>query len=168
MEVGGRGGALGSIVVAGRIAAETDVGRQLQHNGTHHFVVFVVQDVTVVDVPRELPQLIARHVEVLPFPRLLLRKVRLRPSDAIPQRFEWLQKGSVFPTGVIGFARRMAVVLHVFIRIAEASLFFKGVLQNIVEHQQTFERGLVSTELCQNVQPAYILTVLLVLWVNFS
>jgi hypothetical protein len=47
--------------------------RQLQHDGPHHFVVLVGEDVAVVDEAGVLSQLVGGHVEVIsPVPCLVV------------------------------------------------------------------------------------------------
>jgi hypothetical protein len=78
------------------------------------------QDVAVVDIPRELSQLIVRDIEVCAILCILLRELGFGPSDAIMKGFEWLHEGSVFPALIERLARGMAFVLDVNERLSVA------------------------------------------------
>jgi hypothetical protein len=132
------------VVVAWGFIVQIRVLRQLHHNGTHHFVVLVPQDVAVVDISGELPQLVIGNVEVGTVLCILRREFGFGPSDAIVQGFERLHEGVILPTGIVELTRGMAAILDVCVDFTEVAALFKGILQDAI----TLEKALK----CQLVQ----------------
>jgi hypothetical protein len=131
--------------------------RQLHHDGTHHFVVLVPQDVTVVDVAGELPQLVIWNVELGAVLCVLIGEFGFGPSDAIMEGFEGLNKGSILPAGIIGLARGMTAILDVCVDTSEGYVLLKRILQDLITLEKTHVGLLV--QLGQKVQSTDLIPV---------
>lgn len=126
-------------VVAWSTVAKVRVLRQLHHDGSHHFIVFVSQDVAMVNVPGKLSQLIVRNVEVSTSFFILISELRFGPSDAIVKSFEGFHEGSIFPALVIRLPRSMPTIFDIYKLASEVNILIKRITQVSIDMKKTIE-----------------------------
>ena len=89
------------LTIASSIWIEFTVMRHLKHDGSHHFVIFVIEDMTMVDITWELPKLVTGNMEKIAFLSVLFSEIGFGPSDTILKSFERHNPGSIFPSGIV-------------------------------------------------------------------
>jgi hypothetical protein len=104
-----------TLIVAGGTGRKRSLGH-LQHDGPHHLIVFVEEDVAVVDKAGVLAELVSRDVEVSALGGIhFLIEIGLGPPNTVLQGLVALNEGSVFPLGVEDLLRRLTIACDVLV-----------------------------------------------------